>query len=73
MTIETIIGWLILGLIGSRLEYLYLKSAWTEEYHAHEFKKSHVVTTLLFSIAGISNLGAGIFLYFIRHKGAKIR
>ena len=73
MTIELIIGWLILGLIGSRLEYLYLKAAWTEEYHKREFKREHIIMTLFTSIAGISNLAAGIFLYCIKHKGAKIR
>ena len=73
MIILIIAGWLILGLVGSRLEYLFLKSNWTEEYHKEIFKRNHVVVCSLFVVFGVFNFFAGIIVYLTRNRGAKIR
>ena len=73
MIILIVIAWLALGLIGSRLEYLFLKSPWTDKHHERNFKRSHTVTSLIASVFGICNFFAGVILYcFLRIK-RKIR
>jgi hypothetical protein len=72
-TLSIIIAWLGLGLIGSRLEYLYLKAPWTEEYHKKTFKKDHVISTLTASVFGVCNFLAGLILYFLMREKRKIR
>ena len=68
-----IIGWLILGLIGSRLEYLFLKAPWTDEHHQREFKKEHTIVSFVFAIFGVFNFFAGLVLYFFLRRKVKIR
>lgn len=68
MIILIIIAWLTFGLIGSRLEYLFLKAPWTEEYHEREFKKGHIKLSLFFAVFGAINFIAGVILYFMRDK-----
>jgi len=73
MIVLIIIAWLALGLIGSRLEYIYLKSSWTDEYYRQAYRRNDIICVLVLSICGLCNLIAGVVLYLQREKEFKIR
>ena len=74
MIVLIIIVWLILGLIGSRLEYLFLKAPWTEGYHRRVFKREHLIISSVSAIFGVCNFLAGVILYFfLRTEEMKIK